>query len=57
MSALAILKTQRLTDESYQNMLIAQNGLEVLVNILECEYDDCMVGTLSLSYKAVAYTS
>lgn len=42
--SLAKLKNNKIIDESYQNMFITLNGFEVLINILECNNDDCMVG-------------
>ncbi|XP_050527893.1 armadillo repeat-containing protein gudu-like [Daktulosphaira vitifoliae] len=47
-SALAILKSNRITDEAFQNMFIAQKGIELLINILETDYDECIKVTLSI---------
>lgn len=42
-SSLFKLRSNKITDESYQNMFITLNGFEVLINILECNVEDCVV--------------
>ncbi|XP_016657738.1 armadillo repeat-containing protein gudu-like [Acyrthosiphon pisum] len=51
LAALIKLKAEKILEGPYQNMFIALNGFKVLINILECNNDECMENALIIVHE------
>ncbi|XP_025200518.1 armadillo repeat-containing protein gudu-like [Melanaphis sacchari] len=51
LAALIKLKMEKILEGPYQNMFIALNGFKVLINILECNNEDCMENALIIVHE------
>ncbi|XP_060844548.1 armadillo repeat-containing protein gudu-like [Rhopalosiphum padi] len=51
LAALIKLKMEKILEGPYQNMFVALNGFKVLVNLLECNNEDCMENALIIIHE------